>query len=60
MRAAAGVEGPDPALDAGGRPHGESPEVGQLLGTVTDLLTDPSVPDAVTERAGAALYRFFC
>lgn len=30
-----------------------------VLGTVTDLLTDPSVPDAVTERAGDALYRFF-
>jgi Acetyltransferase (GNAT) domain len=56
----ASVEGRIRTLNAGGRPHGESPEVGQLLGTVTDLLTDPSVPDAVTERAGAALYRFFC
>jgi hypothetical protein len=27
---------------------------------VTDLLTDPSVPRAVTERAGAELYRYFC
>jgi Acetyltransferase (GNAT) domain len=56
----ASVEGRIRTLNAGGRPYGESPEVGQLLGTVTDLLTDPSVPDAVTERAGAALYRFFC
>ncbi len=24
------------------------------------LLTDPSVPDPVTARAGAALYRYFC
>jgi hypothetical protein len=34
--------------------------VDETLGTVTDLLTDPAVPDAVTARAGAALYRFFC
>ena len=31
-----------------------------VLRTVTDLLTDPAVPNSVTERAGAALYRFFC
>lgn len=30
-----------------------------VLGEVTDLLTDPSVPDAITERAGNSLYRFF-
>lgn len=30
-----------------------------VLGEVTDLLTDPSVPDAITERAGDTLYRFF-
>jgi hypothetical protein len=26
---------------------------------LTDLLTDPRVPDSITERAGSALYRFF-
>ena len=36
------------------------PRSGRLLTAVTDLLTDPSVPDAVSERAGAALYRYFC
>jgi CelD/BcsL family acetyltransferase involved in cellulose biosynthesis len=35
-------------------------DVEDLLRTVTELLTDPSVPNAVTERAGSALYRFFC
>jgi CelD/BcsL family acetyltransferase involved in cellulose biosynthesis len=30
-----------------------------LLSTFTDLLTDPSVPDALTERAGDAIYRYF-
>lgn len=46
-------------LEAVGRPRREAAEVGGLLRTVTDLLTDPSVPDAVTARAGAALYRYF-
>ena len=30
-----------------------------LLSTFTDLLTDPSVPDDLTERAGDAIYRYF-
>jgi lipid II:glycine glycyltransferase (peptidoglycan interpeptide bridge formation enzyme) len=30
-----------------------------LLSTFTDLLTDPSVPDELTERAGDAIYRYF-
>jgi len=47
-------------LNAGGRPRGESAEVGRLLTEFTGLLTDPSVPDAVSDRAGAALYRYFC
>lgn len=34
-------------------------QVPPLLGTFTDLLTDPSVPDEITERAGDALYRYF-
>jgi CelD/BcsL family acetyltransferase involved in cellulose biosynthesis len=31
----------------------------ELLPTLTQLFTDPSVPDTVTERAGELLYRFF-
>ena len=31
-----------------------------LLPQLTDLFTDASVPDPITERAGDALYRFFC
>jgi CelD/BcsL family acetyltransferase involved in cellulose biosynthesis len=31
----------------------------ELLGQLTGLLTDKSVPDAVTDRAGELLYRFF-
>jgi CelD/BcsL family acetyltransferase involved in cellulose biosynthesis len=56
----ASQEGRIRTLNAGGRPRGESAGVGQLLAEVTGLFTDPSVPDAVSERAGAALYRFFC
>lgn len=39
----------------------EPPEAAgrSVLGQVTDLLTDASVPDAITEQAGNALYRFF-
>ncbi|MCW2690751.1 MAG: hypothetical protein JWR37_5641, partial [Mycobacterium sp.] len=32
---------------------------GQLLGELTRLLTDDAVPDHITERAGALLYRYF-
>lgn len=34
-------------------------DVGRLLGQLTGLLTAPDVPDEVTARAGALLYRFF-
>jgi hypothetical protein len=34
-------------------------EVRQLLSTVTHLVTERDVPDEVTARAGAALYRWF-
>ena len=34
-------------------------EVGRTLGAVTELLTDPSVPDEVTRGGGELLYRFF-
>jgi hypothetical protein len=30
-----------------------------MLARLTGLLTDPAVPDEITERAGAELYRFF-
>jgi CelD/BcsL family acetyltransferase involved in cellulose biosynthesis len=53
-------EGRIRTLTGGGLHQGAPAEVGQLLGVVTDLLTDPSVPDAVSARAGAALYRYFC
>jgi lipid II:glycine glycyltransferase (peptidoglycan interpeptide bridge formation enzyme) len=33
--------------------------VPQLLSTFTDLMTDPAVPDELTERAGDAIYRYF-
>jgi lipid II:glycine glycyltransferase (peptidoglycan interpeptide bridge formation enzyme) len=56
----ASTEGRIRTVNAGGPPLGRSAAVEQTLRVVTDLLTDPSVPDAVTERAGAALYRFFC
>ncbi|MET0698654.1 MAG: GNAT family N-acetyltransferase [Mycobacterium sp.] len=36
-----------------------SGDPGQLLGLVTSLLTDEAVPDDITRRAGALLYRYF-
>ena len=46
------------------QPHGECAQREQgfpaLLSQLTDLFTDASVPDPITERAGDALYRFFC
>ena len=35
-------------------------EVGSMLGELTRLFTEESVPDEVTTRAGALLYRHFC
>lgn len=35
-------------------------EVGRTLKALTDLLTEPSVPDDITRRAGNEIYRFFC
>jgi hypothetical protein len=34
--------------------------VDALLRSLTGLLTEPTVPDGITERAGAELYRYFC
>ena len=35
-------------------------EVGAMLGELTRLFTEPGVPDDVSTRAGALLYRHFC
>ena len=56
----ASAEGRIRTLNAGGPPVGRSEEVEQTLRVVTDLFTDPNVPDAVAMRAGSALYRLFC
>lgn len=56
----ASTEGRLVTLNSGGAPLGRSAEVEEALHKVTELLTEPAVPDDVTERAGAALYRFFC
>jgi hypothetical protein len=37
----------------------EHREIGWLLRELTNMLTDESVPDGVTERAGSLLYRYF-
>jgi CelD/BcsL family acetyltransferase involved in cellulose biosynthesis len=47
-------------LNAGGPPIGRSDDVERTLRAVTALFTDADVPDTVTERAGALLYRYFC
>jgi CelD/BcsL family acetyltransferase involved in cellulose biosynthesis len=47
-------------LRAGGESAPPAREQRALLGRLTELLTDPAVPDAVTARAGALLYRYFC
>jgi CelD/BcsL family acetyltransferase involved in cellulose biosynthesis len=35
-------------------------EASRMLGSVTRLLTEPTVPDEITTAAGDQLYRFFC
>jgi CelD/BcsL family acetyltransferase involved in cellulose biosynthesis len=47
-------------LRAGGAQARSSSEAGAMLGELTRLLTDDAVPDEVTRRAGALLYRYFC
>lgn len=39
-------------------PRGD--RAGQTLHRLTNLLTDPSVPDDITRASGEELYRFFC
>ena len=45
---------------AGGAAAARTDEQRRLLTGLTELLTDPGVPDAVTDRAGELLYRYFC
>ena len=47
-------------LRAGGEKARASGEAATVLGELTRLLTDESVPDAITARAGNLLYRYFC
>ncbi|MGH3795427.1 MAG: GNAT family N-acetyltransferase [Pseudonocardiaceae bacterium] len=47
-------------LRAGGEQARSCAEAGTVLGELTRLLTDDSVSDEVTERAGTLLYRYFC
>ena len=41
-------------------PRPEQIRFGSELSELTRLLTDETVPDAITEHAGALLYRYFC
>lgn len=54
------VEGRVRTLNAGGAPLGRRAATDRLLDELTALFVDDSVPDSITERAGAALYRYFC
>lgn len=47
-------------LRAGGEKARASGDASAVLGELTRLLTDESVPDAITARAGDLLYRYFC
>jgi CelD/BcsL family acetyltransferase involved in cellulose biosynthesis len=47
-------------VNVGGRPTGWRADTEQTLRLVTELLTDSRVPNDVTERSGAVLYRLFC
>ncbi|MGH4023638.1 MAG: GNAT family N-acetyltransferase, partial [Pseudonocardiaceae bacterium] len=47
-------------LRTGGEQARRPGDTGVVLDELTRLLTDDSVPDAVTTQAGALLYRYFC
>jgi len=56
-----GVERRIVMLRRDGAPAPQSAEgAGRMLGDLTRLLTDDTVPDEITARAGAVLYRYFC
>jgi CelD/BcsL family acetyltransferase involved in cellulose biosynthesis len=42
------------------RPDPRADQASRLLARLTSLLTEPTVPDEVTEAGGDELYRFFC
>jgi len=44
----------------GWEPPPHASQLGKLFPQLTDLFTDETVPDDVTEKAGDILYRFFC
>ncbi|MER5387536.1 GNAT family N-acetyltransferase [Saccharopolyspora sp. NPDC002686] len=48
------------ALKSAGEPSPAQAEAGRVLGDITRLFTDESVPDRITDEAGALLYRYFC
>ncbi|MER7015124.1 GNAT family N-acetyltransferase [Saccharopolyspora sp. NPDC000359] len=48
------------ALRSAGEPSRAQVEATRVLGDITWLLTDESVPDEITSRASAVLYRYFC
>lgn len=41
-------------------PSPERDEADGIFEALTELLTEPTVPDEITDRAGALLYRYFC
>ncbi|MCK5565187.1 MAG: hypothetical protein KAJ07_08060, partial [Planctomycetes bacterium] len=43
-----------------GVPAEQEKQLRSLFSQLTDLFTDETVPDDVTEKAGNVLYRFFC
>lgn len=43
-----------------GTPSPQQNQFRALLPQLTDLFTDEAVPDTITEKAGALLYRYFC
>jgi CelD/BcsL family acetyltransferase involved in cellulose biosynthesis len=47
-------------LRAGGEHARSHAEAGPMLGELTRLFTEETVPDEVTKQAGALLYRYFC
>jgi hypothetical protein len=47
-------------LRAGGEHARSNSQASAMLGELTRLLTDDSVPDEVTRQAGTLLYRYFC
>jgi CelD/BcsL family acetyltransferase involved in cellulose biosynthesis len=47
-------------LRSAGQPSRAQAEAARTVGELTRLLTEESVPDDITTKAGALLYRYFC